>query len=136
MGTLVQLILNMCLKTNFLILVSDSLGSDSIFYEKLCGSTILENMPRAQSTDDFDMKLRYSLRNVFYTLKNITILNRNNNGKRQIQIMKMKVSWFRDSRTTSVVCWHLHVLVLKTLYQVLFLVTLLPTLLQKEQFLR
>ena len=94
-------------------------------YQKLCGSTILENTPCAHGTDGFAIKLRYSLGKLFYKLKNITILNRNNNGKRQIQIMKMMwgfchnkkltklkkndVSWFRQSRTTSVVCLHLYV---------------------------
>ena len=59
------------------------------FVEKLCGSTILEKMSCAQGSDVFAMKLRYSLGKLIYKLKNITILERNNNGKRKIQIMKM-----------------------------------------------
>ena len=64
-------------------------GSDANFDENLCRSNILENTPCAQGTDVFAMKLRYSLGKLFYKFKNITILNRNNNEKRQIQIMKM-----------------------------------------------
>ena len=71
------------------VIAYQKFGLAANFDEKLCGSTILENMPCAQGSNVFAMKLRYSLGKLIYKLKNITILERNNNGTRKIQIMKM-----------------------------------------------
>ena len=71
------------------VIAYQKFGLAANFDEKLCGATILENMPCAQGSDVFAMKLRYSLGKLIYKLKNITILERNNNRTRKIQIMKM-----------------------------------------------
>ena len=72
-----------------MVIAYQTFGSDANFDEKLYCFTILENTPCAQGIGVFAMKLCYGLGKLFYKFKNITILNRNNNGTRQIQIMKI-----------------------------------------------
>ena len=62
-------------------------GSVFTMFHNLGEPNIYKDAPCADGTSDFAMQFRRSLWKMFYEQEIITILKRNNNGKRQEEIM-------------------------------------------------